>query len=90
MKTFKEALKEQLKNPEFKNEYEALEPEYQVIREMIRAREEKNLTQVELANITGISQADISRLENGESNPTIGMLDRIACAFDKKLRIQFA
>lgn len=90
MKNFRESLKEELKNPQFKKEYDALEPEYQIIREMIRAREENNLTQVELSNLTGISQADISRLENGEANPTINMLDRIATAFNKKLQIQFA
>ena len=39
--------------------------------------------------LTGISQADISRLENGEANPTIEMLNRIAYAFGKKLELQF-
>lgn len=90
MKKFDETLNELMKNQDFKNEYDALEPEYQVIREMLKAREEKNLTQVELSQLTGISQADISRLENGEANPTIGILDRVANAFGKKLEISFA
>lgn len=90
MKSFRETLKEELKNSAFKKEYEALAPEYQIIREMIKARNEKDLTQVELSNLTGISQADISRLENGEANPTVSMLDRLASAFNKKLQIQFA
>lgn len=90
MKNFRETLKEQLKNNDFKKEYVALEPEYQIIREMIKAREEKHITQVELANLTGISQADISRLENGEANPTVGVLSRVAEAFGKQLQIQFA
>ena len=90
MKSYKDTLKEQLKNNEFKKEYDNLEPEYQIIREIIRAREEQNITQVELSNLTGISQADISRLENGESNPTISILKRIADAFGKQLEIQFA
>lgn len=90
MKKFDETLNELMKNQDFKNEYDTLEPEYQVIREMLKAREEKNLTQVELSQLTGISQADISRLENGEANPTIGILDRVANAFGKKLEISFA
>ena len=90
MKKFIETLKEQLKKHNNKNEFNNLEPQYQVIREMIKAREEKNMTQVELSKLTGISQADISRLENGEANPTIEMLNRIAYAFGKKLELQFA
>ena len=90
MKDFRETLKEQLKDPKFKKEFDDLEPEYQIIREMIKAREEKNITQVELSKLTGISQADISRLENGDANPTIGMLSRIADAFGKKLELQFS
>ena len=90
MKDFRETLKEQLKDPKFKKEFDDLEPEYQIIREMIKAREEKNITQVELSKLTGISQADISRLENGDANPTIAMLSRIADAFGKRLELQFS
>ena len=90
MKSFRETLKEQLKNPKFKKEFDDLEPEYQIIREMMKAREEKNITQVELSKLTGISQADISRLENGDANPTVAMLSRIADAFGKKLELQFS
>ena len=90
MKNYRETLKEQLKNSNFKKEFDNLEPEYQVIREMIKAQEEKNMTQIELSKLTGISQADISRLENGDANPTIEMLNRIATAFGKKLELQFA
>ena len=89
MKSYKDTLKLQLKNPVFKKEFESMEPEFQIIREMIKAREEKNITQVELSNLTGISQADISRLESGEANPTIGILKRVAEAFGKQVRIQF-
>ena len=90
MKNYRDTLKELLKDNNFRNEYESLEPEYQVIREMIKAREEKNITQVQLSDMTGISQADISRLENGDANPTVGVLNRIANAFGKQLQIQFA
>ena len=57
-KSFRESLDEQLKDPEFKQEWDALEPEFQVIRAMIDARRQKQITQKELAEITGIAQAD--------------------------------
>ncbi len=53
-KNFRETLNEQLKDPEFKKEWEATEAEFQIIRAIIDAQEKK-LTQEEFAEITGIS-----------------------------------
>ena len=66
---FDDYLQEQLKDPEFKKEWDDIQPEMDVIRAMIDARIEQNLTQKELAARTGIDQADISKLENGTRNP---------------------
>ena len=44
-KDFRESLNEQLKNPEFIAEYEALEPEFQIIRAMLDEKDELNLSQ---------------------------------------------
>lgn len=49
MTTFNEFLAEQMKNPEFKKEYEALEPEFAIIQAMIDARKNTGLTQKQLA-----------------------------------------
>ena len=87
--TFRESLEEELKNPEFRAEYEALEPEYQVIRALLRAREEQNLSQRQLSERTGIAQADISRIETGEGNPTIKTLQKIAEGLGMMLRLDF-
>lgn len=46
-KTFRESLDEQLKDPEFKKEWDAMEPEFQVIRAVIDARQKKQITQME-------------------------------------------
>ena len=73
-KNFRETLNEQLKNPEFKKEWDELEPEYQIIKAMLDTRNEKAMTQKQLADITGIPQADISRLENGNANPSLRTL----------------
>lgn len=88
-KNFRETLTEQLKNPEFKKEWDALEPEFQIIKSMIEVRQGKNLTQQDLSLLTGISQADISRIENGNANPSIKTLQRIAEGLGKSLKIEF-
>ena len=76
MKTFDEMLAKQMKDEEFKKEYEAIQPEMDVIRASVDARTSQNLTQKELSERTGINQADISKLENGTKNPSINLLKR--------------
>ena len=49
-------IKEQLDNPEFRELYEKSEGEYQVAREIIKARVERQMTQKELSERTGIRQ----------------------------------
>ncbi len=86
---FRETLNGQLKNPEFKKEWDALEPEYQIVKAMLDARSEKAITQKQLADITGIPQADISRLENGSANPSLRTLQRLADGLGMKLKLEF-
>ena len=88
-KNFRETLNEQLKNLEFKKEWDALEPEYQIIKAMLDTRNEKSMTQKQLADITGIPQADISRLENGNANPSLKTLQRLAEGMGMKLKLEF-
>lgn len=89
MTKFNDFLQEQLKDPEIKAEYEALEPEFAVMQALIDARKETGLTQKQLSEITGISQADISRLESGDGNPSLKTLQRLAEGLGRKVRIQF-
>ena len=89
MTNFNDYLKEQLKNPELKAEYEALEPEFAIIQAIIDARQQKGITQKELSQRTGIAQGDISKLENGNANPSIRTLKRLAAAMDMSLKIEF-
>lgn len=86
---FDKYLEEQLKDPEFKEEYDALEPEFAVIRAILDARREKGITQKELSERTGIAQGDISKLENGSANPSVKTLKRVAAALGKKVKIEF-
>jgi len=89
MSDFKKHLKEQLKNPEFAAEWERQRPEREYIKAIIGARIEKNLTQKELAEKTGIKQSNISRIENGNCSPTIATLQQIADGVGKTLHIEF-
>ncbi len=88
-KNFRETWNERMKDPEFKKEWDALEPEYQIIRVMLNSRAEKSLTQQQLSKITGIPQADISRLENGNANPSLRTLQRLAEGMGMKLKLEF-
>ena len=87
--TVKESLKEELKDEEFKAEYDALEPEFQLIKAMIRAREEQKISQRQLSEKTGIAQADISRIETGDGNPTLRTLQKIAEGLGMRLELIF-
>ena len=89
MKTFDNYLQEKLKNPEFKAEYDALEPEFSIMQAMIDARKESGLTQKELSEKTGITQADISRLEKGNANPSLKTLQRLAAGMNMRIRLEF-
>ncbi len=86
---FDDYLKEQLKDPEFKKEWEKSEPAYQAGREMIRARIKAKISQRQLAKKAGTTQAVISRIENMSVSPSIGLVQRIAQAMGKKLQIRF-
>ncbi|WP_286821143.1 helix-turn-helix domain-containing protein [Mitsuokella sp. UBA4253] len=89
MMNFDDFLNTQMKDPEFKKEYDALEPEFEIIQAMIDARKDAGLTQQELAKRTGIAQSDISKLERGNANPSLRTLRRLAAGMGKKLHIQF-
>ncbi|MCR5563626.1 MAG: helix-turn-helix domain-containing protein [Desulfovibrio sp.] len=89
MSNFDEFLEEQLCDPEFRNEYEALEPEFSIMQALIDARKSSGLTQKQLAERTGITQADISRLERGNGNPSLRTLQRLAAGMGKRMKIEF-
>ena len=86
---FNDYLAEQLKDPEFRREYEALQPEHAVIQAMSDARKASGLTQKELSERTGIAQGDICKLERGNANPSIKTLQRLALGMGMVLKVEF-
>ena len=89
MRTLDDMLSKQLQDEEFKKEYEDIQPEMDVIRAIVDARTKCHMTQEELAQRTGINQADISKLENGTRNPSVNLLKRLAAGMDMVLKIEF-
>lgn len=88
--TFQDHLKELLKNPKFKKEWENSEAEYQLSRKLIEARLKNNLSQRDLAKKVHTSQAAISRIEAMHGNPSLSLLKRIAQALGTKIQISFS
>ncbi len=78
-----------LKDPEFRAEYEALEPEFALASALIAARSQAGMTQAQVAEATGTTQAVIARLEGGRVKPSTRTLERFAKATGTRLCIRF-
>lgn len=89
MSDLQELTNELMLDSEFREEYESLQPERNIMRAIMDARISAGMTQTELSQKSGISQADISRLENGTRNPSLAILKRLANAMNTSLRIEF-
>ena len=89
MLSLNDAISKKMREPEFAADWDALEPEFQIIRAIIEGREEHNFTQAQLAQATGIHQANISKLENGSGNPSLRTLKRLAAGMGMKLKLEF-
>ncbi|MBR1598221.1 MAG: helix-turn-helix transcriptional regulator [Lachnospiraceae bacterium] len=89
MSDFRDYLNEQMKDPEFKKEWDQSEPEFNAIQAIIDARKSMNMTQKELSERTGIDQSDISKIETGNANPSLSTLKRLAEGMDMILRLEF-
>ena len=80
--------KKLLADPEVKRLYDEMEAEYQVISAVIGKRLEKKMSQKQLADRVGTKQSAISRLESGNSNPSINFLSKVAKALGGELQIR--
>ena len=79
---------ELLKDPEFREYYQEMQPLADISKAIIDARLKKGLTQKELSNLCGVPQANISRLEACDGNPSIKTLNRIARSLNMRLEIK--
>ncbi len=85
----KAMIEEAYKRPGFKEAYESSELEYQVAREMLRARSRAKLTQDAVAERMGTTKSAVSRLESaGKHTPSLATLKRYAEAVGCKLKVE--
>ena len=82
MRTFDDMLSKQLKDEEFRKEYEAIQPEMDVIRAIVDARTSQNLTQKELAELVGVSQRAIAAYESSGTIARISTMRKLAHALN--------
>lgn len=93
MKTHEEMIAQWMQNPQFKVAYDALEEEFALFTELVRAREAAGLTQEEVAQRMGTETPEVAKLEStvGQSkhSPSIAKLRQyaqtIGCRLDIKL-----
>jgi len=84
---WKEHKKKLLSEPDFRQEYESLEPEYKLASTLIRLRLERGLTQEQLAALLNTKQESIARLESGSRLPSLSTIRKVANALNAELEI---
>ena len=82
-------LEEELRNPEFRKEWEATQLDYDITEMLIKARTSQHISQKELAIRAGVRQSNLSRIENGQCSPNLATLQKIAKGLGKRLQLQF-
>jgi ribosome-binding protein aMBF1 (putative translation factor) len=84
-----EAFEEWRKDPEYVAAYDALEEEFALASALIKARGDADMTQEQVAQAMGTTQAVVARLESGRVLPSTRTLERFAKATNTRLRISF-
>ncbi|MCP4660293.1 MAG: helix-turn-helix transcriptional regulator [bacterium] len=92
MKTHDEMIAEWKQDPEFRKEYDALEEEFTLFDELLKARKRAGLTQEEVASRMGTQAPAVARLEAGggskRHSPSIATLRKYAEAVGSRLEIR--
>lgn len=89
MSDFRKHLERSLQDEGFAQEWEEQSAERDVMRRIVEARMEEGLTQQELAERCGMKASNLCRLENGNGNPSVATLEKIARGLGKRLEISF-
>jgi DNA-binding XRE family transcriptional regulator len=90
MRSFEAFKRKMLKDPAVKKEYDALEEEFALARELIGARAKANLTQNQVARRMGTSQSAVARMESGRGLPSTTSLIKYARAVGRKIEIKLS
>ncbi len=81
--------KEWMKDPEYRAEYEATQPAFDLMKALMGARVHSGLTQEQIAERMGTTQSAVARLEGWSANPSVKTLRKYAEATGTRLRISF-
>jgi ribosome-binding protein aMBF1 (putative translation factor) len=84
-----ESFKQWKQDPNYLSEYASLEAEFTLASSLIKARSEADMTQEQVAQAMGTTQAVVARLESGKVLPSTRTLERFAKATHSRLRITF-
>ena len=82
-----DSLKRKLQNPEFRAAYDAEDKRIELVLQIIKLRQQRGMTQSDLAKAIGTRQANVSRLERFDTNLTLGTLEKVAEALGVNLEI---
>lgn len=86
---FKDHLKKELKDKQFKKYYDEYGKQLEIAYEILKLRKQKGLSQLELAKRIGTTQGNVARIESGKQNFTTEILQRIASACGRNIKIEF-
>ena len=86
---YEDFREKQLQNPKIKAAYDALEAEYNIQLALMRAQIESGLTSEALSEKTGIAQTEICEMENGNADPKLSVLQKLAAGMGMRLRLEF-
>jgi transcriptional regulator with XRE-family HTH domain len=75
--------------PGVRESFDRYYPYHDLSLEIAGVRSDLDMTQTEFGALVGIPQSTVARLESGQQNPSVGMLQRIAKATDMELAIEF-
>ncbi len=88
--SFSVVHRQALRDPAFRKEWEALQPELDLVRAILDARIKHGLTQAEIARRAGTTQSAIARFEAGGTNPTLDFASRLSRAVGAKLEVRLS
>ncbi|HJI80376.1 MAG TPA: helix-turn-helix domain-containing protein [Eggerthellaceae bacterium] len=89
MSDFRKHLERSLQDEEFTREWKEQSAKRDVMRQIVEARMKEGLTQQELAERCGMKVSNLCRLENGNGNPSVATLEKIARGLGRRLEISF-
>ena len=90
MSTFRDYFNKRMsEDPDFQKICEYDEPDFQIMKAIAGTRAKTGMTQKEVADKSGIIQAEISKMENGNANPSLKTLKKLAKGLNMRLVISF-